>query len=260
VAARLLRSAGALLLFPAALLADDLPSTWRPEGVTGDPLSWAGVPFEREAGLDIGAVNNSDYLWVCLYPSNLRVQHQLLLGGATVWVLNEDGDRLGAVRFRSQPSPGDPPLRPPQGPRDFDVVDLRRRADAMLSSFEILDGDGDRIETRARAEAGEVEVRVEASEYVYFVVRIPLARVEAALLALGAPPGTTIGLGIETPRLERPNPMRGGPGPHAGPEEPPDEEDPAEPEGPRPDPFPYIPPEPIRFWTVLELASPGKGP
>lgn len=250
------RPAAALaLLWPATLLADDLPSQWRADGVTSDPMSWAGVPFEQEVGLDIGAVNNADYLWVCLYPSNRRVQTQLLLGGATVWILDEDGDRLGAVRFRPEPPPGEK-LPAAVGPRDaIDPQALKRRVDDALSGFDILDRDGDVIETRRREDAGEVEVRVEASEYVYFVVRVPLARVEAALLALGVVPGTTIGLGVETPQLERPAMARprGAPGgPDGG--EPPDG---GGRRGPPPGvELPFIPPDPIRYWAVLELASP----
>ena len=97
---------------PAPLLANDLPSQWRPSGITSAPLSWTGVPFERDAGLDVGAVNNTDYLWVCLYPSNHRVEHQLILGGVTVWVLDEDGDRMGGVRLRPQTPPGEAPIAP----------------------------------------------------------------------------------------------------------------------------------------------------
>jgi hypothetical protein len=253
---RTVRALGALAVawaVPVPLLAADLPSQWRAGGVTSDALSWAGVPFERDAGLDVGAVNNSDYLWVCLYPSNHRVEHQLILGGVTVWVLDEDGDRMGGVRLRPRTPPGEAPITPSEGPRDApDPRDLRGRVDRTLPEFEILDKDGDLVETRARKEAGEVDVRVEASEFVYYVVRIPLARVEAALLAVGAVPGTTIGLGVETPKLERQIMER-----------PPVEEeadplmDGGEPVGDRPPPGPmFIPPDPIRFWTVLELASP----
>jgi hypothetical protein len=244
-----------VLVFPALLSASDLPSRWRAGGVTSDPLSWAGVPFEREAGLDIGAVNDADYLWVCLYPSSHRVEYQLLLAGATVWVLDEDGERLGAVRFRAQTPPGEEPFQVPAGPRDApDPHALRERVDRALPSFDILDKDGDLVETRARADAGEVDVRVEASEFVYFVVRVPLARVEAALLAVGAVPGTTIGLGVETPKFDRPvepmlPPEEGEPGEEGGAVEPPA----ARPPGG----MYFVPPEPIRFWAVLQLASPG---
>jgi hypothetical protein len=250
---RALAALAAGFAFPATLLANDLPSQWRAGGVTSDPFSWAGVPFEREAGLDVGAVNDADYLWLCLYPSSHRVEYQLVLGGATVWVLDDDGDRVGGVRFRLQTPPGEAPIVPSEGPNDApDPHDLRERVDRFLPSFDVLDRDGDLVETRARAQAGEVNLRVEASEFVYFVVRIPLARVEAALLAVGSEPGTTIGLGVETPRLERPIVER----------PPVDEGDPrangGEPGGDRPPGGPYfVPPDPIRFWTVLQLASPG---
>ena len=246
--------AAAALLFPVGLLADDLPSQWRADGPTNDPMSWAGVPFGREAGLGIGAVNNADYLWVCLYPSNRRVQTQLVRGGATVWVLDEDGDRLGAVRFRPEPPPGEE-LPVAAGPRDaVEPQELKRHVHDALPAFEILNRDGDVIETRRREDAGEVELRVEASEYVYFVVRVPLARVEAALLALGVVPGTTIGLGVETPQLERPAAVhpRGPGGPDGG-EHPDDDGRRGPPPGAG---LPFIPPDPIRYWAVLELASP----
>jgi hypothetical protein len=98
-------------------------------------------------------------------------------------------------------------------------------------------------------------VRVEASEYVYYVVRRPLARDEAALLAIGVVPGTTIGLGVETPRLARPAgyPPPGGRGGPGGP----GDLDGDPPEGAEPPrSVRFIPPEPIRYWAVLELASP----
>jgi hypothetical protein len=237
-----------VLLVPLTARADsDLPSQWRDGGVTSDPMSWAGVPFELEAGLEIGAVNDAEHLYVCLYPSNRRVQYQLLQGGATVWVLDEDGDKQGGVRFRPRPPAGEVLPTPPQGPRDApEPSELQERAGRALLEFDILGKGGDVLETRPREPGGDLQLRVEASQHVYYVVRIPLGG-ESSPLVVGAEPGATIGLGVETPRLERP--------PGGGRRGPPPEEGGGDPEGPPPEGAqPFVPPDPIRFWTALSLA------
>jgi len=252
--------AGVVLALPVSAAGADLESRWHAGGVTSDPRSWLGVPFESEGGLEIGAVNDAAHLYICLYPRTARDQFYLLRSGATVWMLDAHGDRRGAVRFRGSPPAGSPP-RPPEGPRDApDPRELRERADEALPELDILDADGDVIETRSRAAGGDVEVRVEASELVYYVVRIPLAAREKEALAAGAEPGATIGIGVETPRFERPirrDRRRGGPA-DGSPDAPPDApEEGAAGEQPAGE---GSPPEPVRFWTALVLGTPEELP
>ncbi len=222
----------ALALLPALGQAKDLQiaSSWatsqvKTDGSAGD---WAAVlkPL-GDPPIVIGVRNDADFLYLCVRTSDLKVKRQLGIAGLTVWANGEGKTQKGfGVRFPVRRGPrmragGGAEDRPQGSPPTGDGG----RADGLGRGPAEVELIGPTAEDRLNVQPGgdePVEAALGDDAGVTVIeYRVPLKPTETHPLAVGAAPGATIALGLETEKLkseesrtERP---RGGEGGEGGP-------------------------------------------
>jgi hypothetical protein len=165
---------------------------------------------------------------------------QLLFGGLTVWFDPKGGDRkafgirypvgspLPDPRSRGQRarsgagSSGDEPVRGRGQPVDVQEgrpgpavpVDL---ADVVPRRLEVLGPGKDEARSLVLSHAQGLTVGLGRVEGVLvYELRVPLKKGPETPYAIGAEPGATIGIGFDSPKMERSRPPDGGSGGGAG--------------------------------------------
>ena len=183
--------------------------------VDGDESEWTGPlqPF-GDAPFSVQAVNDGQYLYVRLSASSPEVRRDITRFGLTIWfdpnggtkktfgvhypVVEEPFDRYqgarGAGGARERPRD-----TPPEGQSEQNVsADPRDRVDIL--------GPGKhdaRSLTRDHLEGVAVAIRV-AQGMLDYELQVPLASGDGRPYAIGTTPGKTIGIGFETPKVDRP--------------------------------------------------------
>ncbi len=190
--------------------------------VDGSEADWQSnlQPVKDHDGLMMGVRNDGQDLYVALVVSNETTARQIALGGLTVWFDPDGGKKktLG-VQFPlgiTDRSGGLPPGFDPgaEGGRG-------RPAEVPMPSFARLalrHGDDDEGTPQPAASATGVTAAgsLNAGQLV-LELRIPLRGTDDAI---GAAPGDQVGIGLETPGLQRPDrrerPAGGRGGPPSG--------------------------------------------
>ncbi len=229
-------SAACLVLVISGCGGETLRSEPPPAGIRidGDPSEWAGrMVSEKKPEGSLGVANDGRYLYLCLASTDPTVPRRILGSGLTVWFDPKGGgDHVLGIRYpvglageRGGPPPGDAAGDAPEGfggyggsPADSGDTHrerVRRRMEDMMEALEVVTADGPLRQTVEGAAAEGILARAGwiDSTFVY-ELRVPLARSGAIPFAVGAEPGTTIGLGLETaaPRHPRFGGMRPGGG------------------------------------------------
>ena len=199
-----------------------LPSAWLSQPVVVDGVAgdWTALTPIEDAKLSVGVVNDGSHLYVSVSSSDQARRRQLLAGGLIIWLDARGGTkRTFGVRFPGiiggdllvPPEGSGPatterrPTRPAGGPP------AERFTAPPLTSFELLGpGDDDRRRFE-RAALTEIQVGRDVKEGILvFELRVTLGHEGDPPMGLGSVPGQTIGLGLETPKIERPEtPGRG---------------------------------------------------
>jgi hypothetical protein len=205
--ARNLAVAVGLLLLPAFVEGRDIQvaSTWAPVPAKVDGTADTWAVLLRPLGdlpMVIGVQNDSDFLYICLKTSNLKLKKQLIMTGVTVWAngTGKASARNGfGVRYplSKQREGGEPTPTPAEEGSRPAVV-------APPAEFERV---GPTTEDRQRVELADDEPVAAAlgddSGVMVLQLRLPLKPSAAHPLAAGAAPGTTIALHLvtETPKV-----------------------------------------------------------
>ena len=185
----------ATLVFLAVVVAAPagLTSRWRTESVTVDGLAaeWQ-APVPVEPGLDVGAVNDDEFLFLVVSAKSPEAI-AYLSAGLIVW-LDATGRRAETFGLRiagvdQPPLPGMTPTAPAAG-----------ISTTVLDRFDVL-GPG-RNQRRLVDLTPELGVEIASSRAegeVIYELKVPLQKTPTRTYAAGAAPGRTIGLGIATP-------------------------------------------------------------
>ncbi len=219
-----------------------ITSAWRTVdvAVNGDDGEWHAEPTALSASpVEIGVVNDGEFLYLRVRSSDRGAQLQLLFGGLTVWFDPKGGDKkVFGIRYpvglplpdprarardrnrerlprepdtyggrqapghaRGEPGedvPTDPKAGPPV-PTDLTDVVPRR--------LEVLGPGKDDVRSLVLDHADGITVSIGRTEdTVVYELRVPLNKTGATPYAIGASPGTTIGLGFESPKMDREKP------------------------------------------------------
>ena len=193
-------------------------STWRttPITVDGHQDDWAGAltPLGTEP-VSIQAVNDTDALYLRLTASEPAVRSQILRSGLIVWFDDEGGTkkRFG-IHFPviEQGRGGE------RGGRGGYGRDRRPRGESEgarddyepPNRVDILGPGKNDARSLTLDHAQGVEVALHVVEgTVSYELKVPLTKTADHPYALNVSPGKTVGVGLETPKIERPS---GGPG------------------------------------------------
>jgi hypothetical protein len=172
--------------------------------IDGKADDWVGaLSFMTDAKLEAGFLNDADYLYVCIVTDDNAVLREIAGAGLTVWFDPQGGEAkalgvrypMGRTRPRRQAKPGSDEA-PPEPPTDEPVA-------SPGSGLEILKAGGSPPETMDVSAAKGIEVAY-SSEPGHFVyeLKIPLQASADRPYAVGAQPGSTVGVGFVVPKMD----------------------------------------------------------
>jgi len=195
-----------------------LSSTWRCTDITVDGAveDWGETrqPLEKQKVI-LGVTHDAEYLYLTFTPGDDAMQRQILMLGLTIWFdpQGAKNEHLG-IRFPRGARGDRFPFR--DHPVDIATEVGRKQFSATLDSLEVLRAGSRQGDPFAVDELGGVAVRAQLVGDVFvYELRLPLARSAEHLYAVGAQPGDVIGIGLQTPALDRRRMLEGMPG--AGP-------------------------------------------
>ena len=206
-----------------------IDSHWRDRDVVidGDNGEWPGplVPVEENHPLLTAAINDGQYLYLVLSTNDAAVRRQIFRQGLIVWFDPSGGDRkhfglkypvgvqleqtagrggarrpYGGGRAPSDSGSGAPIPSPPGDPEPIDRLEVYGPQKDDAHNFVTTMAPGIAVKT------GNVE------GYAVYELKVPLEKTADAPYAIEAKPGTLIGFGLETPKMEQPSREGGGGG------------------------------------------------
>ncbi len=216
---------------PTGLLASKRPridSPWRdkPVLIDGDNGDWTGPlrPLDEHVPVLAAATNDGQYLYVVLSATDEAVRRQIMRDGLIVWFDPSGGDRKHfGIKFPVGVSANDAPgrggrgFRRPAGepPRDPSSSDPSRHDQPAFveppNRLEVYGPQKDDAHSFVVDKAPGIAVKVgQVEEYFVYELRVPLARGAEEPYAIETKPGALVGLGLQTPKMERPEGQRGG--------------------------------------------------
>jgi hypothetical protein len=193
-----------------------LESRWRDREITvdGKRADWEGALITiNDGAMDVGVLNDEANLYVCLVAATREDQIQMMLGGLTLWFDPNGGkEETFGIRFPLGHEPGGRKKRGDRSPIEQGLEELWKRIEAA-NELEIISGEHRSRETLASATTVGIEVKASQNDFaLVYELKIPLR--SGPSTPFGIDPGSeTIGVGLETPKMERPDrPMRAGMG------------------------------------------------
>lgn len=221
------------LIAPAALGAGakkvQIDSHWKDREITvdGDDGEWAGplVPIDEHQRLTAGAINDGQFLYVVLSTSDASLRAQIMGQGLIVWFDPGGGDRKTfGVKFPVGMAGSDMPGRG-RGFRRPDSTTTGGQGDpagrtAPLdppNRLEVFGPKKDDAHSFVADKAPGLSVRVGQVEgALVYELKVPLAGNDEHPYAVEAKSGSVVGIGLETPKPERPSREGGGLGGFGG--------------------------------------------
>ena len=186
------------------------PFRSQPIVIDGKADDWQGDIYvvENERFL-LGFLNDQDYLYMCLLTEDYFTRGQFLIQGLTVW-FDPTGKEKKAFGIRyplggplKLPSPA---LGEERAGEALDNVSPEALGDLEIVTFEEGKGkektaDQEKIQKMQVADAKGIEVKMNSSAgRLVYELKIPLVKNEQNPIAIGTPPGKTVGIGFETGR------------------------------------------------------------
>ncbi len=190
-----------------AIVVDGTNSEWR------RPL----VQIDEKTPAALAAANDGEYLYLAITASDSATRAQIMRQGLIVW-FDPQGktNKHFGIRFPvgepMGPMRGGPGGRRgmPAGDRD----DPAQRDPAPYeppNRLEVLGPEGDDARSLLPEYATGISVKVgQADGSLFYELKVPLAKSAELPYAIGTKPGALIGIGLETPKIERPSEEGGG--------------------------------------------------
>jgi hypothetical protein len=188
----------------------------RPIVVDGDSAEWQGplVPLGEQNPVAIAVANDSQNLYVVLTASDAATRRQIMREGLIVWFDPGGKDKkhygikfpvgmpieLGRFGRGGRGAP-----REPREPGERTTPPSERPSEEPVNRLEVLGPNKDDAHNYVLDFAPGVSVKlVQAEGSITYELKVPLAKSADVPYAVGAKPGATIGLGLETPKRELP--------------------------------------------------------
>ncbi len=188
-----------------------LESSWpeRPVVVDGHDEEWSAhrLPLKDKKVL-LSAINDDANLYVRVETRDRALQAQMLGRGFTVWLApGGDKSKKFGIRFPLGMAGRGAKLLQRARRDGGDLEERWPRIEAEMKAFEIVDSDGEPLERRLRVSSEDIMVSMSYVDgLLVYELKVPLAGGEGRAYALGATPGQTVAVGLETPEIERREP------------------------------------------------------
>jgi hypothetical protein len=194
--------------------------------IDGKSDDWRGaLAFVGEGELSLGFYNDGDSLYLCLLIPDEMTRRQIMRRGLTIWIDPQGGQaKTLGIRYPAGPPEGAFSGESSENPEDMGSTDGRRGRGWSRRGEQEEPPSEDALNDVAILRAGQKEperVKLdqvpgfeakleEESGLLVYEAKIPLLGDGPSTVSVGAKPGTTIGVGFETPEFKRPG--GGGPG------------------------------------------------
>ena len=169
--------------------------------VDGKSDDWIGaLSAISEAKAEEGFLNDQGVLYICLITEDESLRHQIARGGLTVWFDPKGGDqKVLGIKYPL----GMPRRERPSAEKEEGGQPAQEPAEADTSSLEILRPGGGAPQKLAISDAKGLEIASSSGgELFVYELKIPLQSTAENPIALGAAPGTKVGVGFEVPKSE----------------------------------------------------------
>jgi len=186
--------------------------------IDGKSDDWRGaLAFVGEGELSLGFYNDGDNLYLCLLIPDEMTRRQIMRRGLTIWVDPQGGQaKTLGIRYPAGPPEGAFSGEPPENPDDADATGGRsgrgwsRRGEQeeppsedALNEVAILRTGQKEPERVKLDQVHGLELKMEeGSGLLVYEAKIPLLGDGRSTFAIGAKPGSTIGIGFETPQIK----------------------------------------------------------
>ncbi len=173
--------------------------------IDGQMDDWQGVltPIEKE-NLSLGVLNDGEFLYLALVSRDRQVLNQMVGMGFTIWFDGEGGKaRTFGIRFPLGLIASGASFSPRELQQNRDPEARRERFEESLTDMEIFDGEESSMRFMLDTVNGiAVKARLDAGTLLY-ELKVPLRKSDAYAFAVNAAPGDVIGVGLETPEIDR---------------------------------------------------------
>jgi hypothetical protein len=190
----------------------ELNSDWRDREITvdGKNTDWLGAMlFFEEDNVSVGLLNDENFFYICLIAEDQFIRAQVMGQGFTLWFDPDGGkEKTFGIKYPLGMQASDLPsgmIRDEQSMERSSQTPRRQ-----MNELEILGPGKDEVKKMLIEEAKGIEIDIEfSSGMLVYELKVPLIQSEQHPYAIGAEAGSSVGLGLETAKMERPD-MRSG--------------------------------------------------
>ena len=184
----------------------EIDSAWRDREITidGSPSEWDGLfPTYVEApNIAVRALNDDDYLYLCISSPDRNLAAQMLTRGFTVWFdPRGHDDKVLGIHY---PLGMHGPLVATEDMRDRQEV-RRTIIDNFQAAGDVMEvlrsGEDEPVVLPISGSGIEIMPGYESRNFVY-EIRVPIISGTDRPYAIGSEPGRVIGLGFETAEVD----------------------------------------------------------
>ena len=182
----------------------ELNSNWREREITVDGKNedWLGAMlFFEEDNVSVGLLNDENFLYICMIVEDQFMRTQVMRQGFTLWFDPEGGkEKTFGIKYPLGMQASRTGLR-----RDEQSMERSRQAPRRpMVELEILGPGKDEVKKMPIAEAKGIDINVEfSSGMIVYELKVPLIQSEQHPYAIGAEAGSSVGIGLETSKMER---------------------------------------------------------
>jgi hypothetical protein len=190
----------------------ELNSDWRDREITidGKNADWLGAMlFFEEDNISVGLLNDDNFLYICMIAEDQFIRAQVMRQGFTLWFDPDGGkEKIFGIKYPVGMKASGLP-----GGIERDDQNLERAREAPrrpMNELEILGPGKDEVKKMLVEEAKGIDIHVEfSSGMLVYELKVPLIQSEQHPYAIGAEADSSVGIGLETAKMERPD-MRSG--------------------------------------------------
>jgi hypothetical protein len=197
----------------------ELNSNWRDREITvdGKNVDWLGTMLFFEGdNVSVGLLNDENFFYICVIVEDQFMRTQVMRQGFTLWFDPAGGkEKTFGIKYPLGMQASGRGMR-----GDEQSIERSRQAPGRpMIELEILGPGKDKLKKMPIAEAKGIDIIVEfSSGMLVYELKVPLIQSEQHPYAIGAEAGSSVGIGLETSKMEKSDMRKqmGGGGPSGG--------------------------------------------